>query len=63
MYATNKMQQIPFIGLFKSALHVSGDKLAHPQQHFLTVYTALVQCADIADDWHGHIGTSMTIEF
>ena len=26
--------------LFKSALHVSGDKLAHPQEHFLTVHTA-----------------------
>jgi len=25
----------------KSALHVSGDKLAHPQEHFLTVYTAI----------------------
>jgi len=25
------MQQIPFIDLFKSALHVSGDKLVHPQ--------------------------------
>jgi len=34
------MQQIPFIDLFKAALHVSGDKLAHPQDHFLTVYTA-----------------------
>jgi len=34
------MPQIPFIDLFKSALHVSGDKLAHPQEHFLTVYTA-----------------------
>ena len=38
------MQQIPFIDLlidlFKSALHVSGDKLAHLQEHFLTVYTA-----------------------
>ena len=38
--ATNKMQQIPFIDLFKLALHVSGDKLAHPQEHVLTVYTA-----------------------
>ena len=28
-----------FINLFK-ALHVSGDKFAHPQEHFLTVYTA-----------------------
>ena len=26
--------------LFNSALHVSGDKFAHPQEHFLTVYTA-----------------------
>jgi hypothetical protein len=33
------MQQIPFIDLFKSSLHNSGDKLAHPQEHFLTVYT------------------------
>jgi hypothetical protein len=40
MEATNKMQQIPFIDLFKSALHVSGDKLSHLQEHFLTVYTA-----------------------
>ena len=29
-----------FINLFKSALHVSGDKFAHPQEQFLTVYTA-----------------------
>ena len=28
-----------FINLFTSALHVSGDKFAHPQEHFLTVYT------------------------
>jgi len=35
------MQKIPFIDLFKSALHVSGHKLAHPQGHFLTVYTEL----------------------
>jgi len=42
--ATNKTQQIPFIDifidLFKSALHVSDDKLAHPQEQFLTLYTA-----------------------
>ena len=31
---------LSFINLFKSALHVSGDKFAHPQEHFLTVYTA-----------------------
>ena len=30
----------PFINLFKSALHVSGDKFAYPQEHFLAVYTA-----------------------
>ena len=29
-----------FINLFKSALHDSGDKFAHPQEHFLTVCTA-----------------------
>ena len=29
------MQQLfSFINLFKSAQHVSGDKLAHPQEHF-----------------------------
>ena len=32
-----------FINLFKSAQHVSGDKVAHPQEHFLTVYTATVE--------------------
>ena len=30
-----------FITLFKSALHVSGDKFVHPQDHFLTEYTAI----------------------
>ena len=40
MYATSKMQQILFIDLFKTTLHVLGDKLAHPQEHFLTAYTA-----------------------
>ena len=29
-----------FINLFKSALHVSDNKFAHPQEQFLTVYTA-----------------------
>jgi hypothetical protein len=33
------MQQIPFTDLSKSALHVSGDKLSHPQERFLTIYT------------------------
>ena len=44
MCATDKLQQIPFIDLFvdvyEFAVHVSGDKLAHLQEHFLTVYTA-----------------------
>ena len=31
---------ISFINLFNSALHFSGDKFAHPQEHFLTVFTA-----------------------
>jgi len=38
MEATNKMQQFSFIDLFidlfESAVHVSGDKLAHLQEHF-----------------------------
>ena len=34
------MQHFPFIDLLKLALHVSGDKLAHLQDHFLTAYTA-----------------------
>ena len=33
------MQQIPFIDHFKSALHVSGDKLLHLQEYFLTIYS------------------------
>ena len=36
-----------FINLFNSALHVSGDKFTHPQEHFLTVQL-LVQCTDSA---------------
>jgi len=34
MWTTNMMQQFSFVDLFESALHVSGDKLAHPQKHF-----------------------------
>ena len=29
-----------FINLFKSAQQFSGDKFAHPHEHFLTIYTA-----------------------
>ena len=28
---------VPFINLFNSALHVSGDKFTHLQEHFLNV--------------------------
>jgi len=35
------MQQIfSFMNLFNSALHVPGDKFAHTQELFLTLYTA-----------------------
>ena len=34
------MQRIPYTDLFNSALHVSGENLIHPQEPFLTVYTA-----------------------
>ena len=42
-YDVNNQQDattFSFINLFKSAQHVSGDKFAHPQELFLTVYTA-----------------------
>ena len=34
-----RCNKISFINLFKSAIHVSGDRFDHPQEHFLTVYT------------------------
>jgi hypothetical protein len=33
------MQQFPFIDLFKSALHVSSDVFAHPQEQFNCMYS------------------------
>jgi len=42
-----------FVSLFKSALNVSGDKLTHSQEHFLTVYTAF----DTMHRRHGWDGT------
>jgi len=39
-----------FINLFNSALHVLGDKFVHPQEHFLAIYTVLVQCTGTAAD-------------
>ena len=39
------MQQLfLFINLFKSALHVSSNKFAHPQEHFFDYIQFLVQC-------------------
>ena len=52
-YDVNNQQDatnFSFISLFKSALHVAGDKFAHPQELFLTVYTGLAQCTDTAAD-------------
>ena len=39
-----------FIHLFKSALHVSGDTIAHPQEHFLLYVQLLVQYTNTAAD-------------
>ena len=39
------MQQFLFIDLFEPAVHVSGNKLTHFQEHF-RLYTALVQCTN-----------------
>ena len=48
-----------FINLFKSAIHVSGDKFAHPQEYFWLYIQLLVQCTDTAAErCHGWDGTS-----
>ena len=56
------MQKIPFIDLFKSALHVSGDKFAHPQEHVLTVRTTFgtVRCTDTVADRSAAISVQYT---
>ena len=53
----------PFINLFNSALHVSGDKFAHPQEQFFWLYIQLlVQCTDTAANrFHGWDGTSVSV--
>jgi hypothetical protein len=33
------MQRFPFTDFFNSALHVSGDSFAHPQEHFNCIYS------------------------
>ena len=40
MYNQKDATIFTFLNLFKSALHVSGDKFVHPQENFLTIYTA-----------------------
>jgi hypothetical protein len=59
------MQQIPFINLFKSALHVSSDKFSHHQEHFWLYMQLLVQCTvTAADRWHGwlcHRSAAVTV--
>ena len=35
---------------FNSALHVSGDKFAHHQEHFLTVYRLYIQSKSAPED-------------
>ena len=40
-YDVNNQQDattLSFINLFSSALHISGDKFAHPQEHFDDIY-------------------------
>jgi len=32
-------QHFHLLIFFNTSLHVSGDKFAHPQAHYLTVYT------------------------
>jgi len=36
------------VNLFKSVIYISGDKFAHSQEHFLTVYPVFgkMQCND-----------------
>jgi len=50
MEATNKMQQIPFINLFISALHVSGDKLAHHREQFLAVWSSITTLSPVGSN-------------
>jgi len=58
------MQQFfSFINLFNSALHVSDDKFAHSQEHFLTVHTVLGTmhrhcCRPMERQFHLNRGTS-----
>jgi hypothetical protein len=46
------MQPFPFIDLFKSALHVSGDVFAHPQEQFNCVYSFGTMHRPAADPHH-----------
>jgi hypothetical protein len=53
MQVANKMQQFPFIDLFKSALHVSADVFAHPQEQFNCIYSFGTMHRSAADQGHG----------
>jgi hypothetical protein len=46
------MQQFPFIDLFKSALHVSGDVFAHLQELFNCIYSFGTMHRPAADRCH-----------
>jgi hypothetical protein len=48
-----------FINLFKWALHVSGDKFTHPQEHFWLNIQLLVKCTDTAANWCRGTGHSV----
>jgi hypothetical protein len=39
MFHLTRCKNFDFIGPFKSALHVSGDNFAHPQEHFECIYS------------------------
>jgi hypothetical protein len=49
MKLTKKMQKFLFIDLFKSAVHVSGDVLAHPQNQFNCIYSFGAMHRTVAD--------------
>ena len=53
-----------FINLFNSALHVSGNKFAHPQELFLNVCTAFGTmyrhcCRPVLVPWHRSAAVSV----
>jgi hypothetical protein len=55
---TNRMQQFPFIDLFKSALRVSADVFAHLREQFNCMYIFGTMHRPAADRWQGWDGTA-----